>query len=183
MTRVLTLSGSTRRDSINRKLQVHMGERLRDAGLEVTEISLADYPMALFDQDLEPDSVPEAAARLAELFRSHDGIFIATPEYNGGLPPLTVNTIAWLSRQKPSPFRHAIFGIGGVSTGKYGAIWALSHLRDSLSKLGAVVSPMLLGIGPASEAFAQDGGFTETSVNTKIDQMIRDFTELSRRPL
>ena len=124
MKTALTLSGSIRKGSYNRLLQQHVGEKLSAAGVSVNAIDLGDFDMPIFNEDLEPDNVPEAAARLAELWRSHDIVFIASPEYNGGIPPLLVNTLAWLSRQKPSVFRHAVFGIGGVSSGKYGTCGA-----------------------------------------------------------
>jgi chromate reductase len=180
MKRALTLSGSIRKGSENRRLQVHMGRRLREAGAEVTDLDLADFPMPIFNEDLEPDNVPETAGALAALWREADIIFIATPEYNGGLPPLLVNTIAWLSRQKPSPFRHAVFGIGGVSSGKYGTIWALSHLQDSLGKIGGLVVPGLLGIGPAEGAFDENGEPTEKAIVRKVETMVHDLTHISR---
>ncbi len=180
MPTALTLSGSIRTGSVNQKLQKAMGERLEAAGVAVNAISLADFEMPLFNEDLEPDNTPEAAGRLAELFRSHDIVFIACPEYNGGVPPLMVNTIAWLSRQKPSPFRHAVFGIGGVSSGKYGTIWSQSHLRDSLSKIGALVVPTLLGIGPAETAIGEDGEILEEAVEKKLGQMVKELTHFSR---
>ena len=96
------------------------------------------------------------------------------------MPPLVVNTITWLSRQKPSPFRHAVFGMGGISSGKYGTIWSLSHLRDSLSKLGALVVPTLLGIGPADGAFDGAGNFVEPAIIRKVDQMVHELTQFSR---
>jgi chromate reductase len=180
MKTALTLSGSIRKGSENRKLQLHVGRKLAEAGVTVTNLDLADFPMPIFNEDLEPDHVPEAAGDLAELWRSHDIIFIATPEYNGGLPPLLVNTLAWLSRQKPSPFRHAIFGIGGVSSGKYGTIWSLSHLRDSLSKIGALVVPGLLGIGPSTGAFDDNGDPLEPAIIRKVETMVHDLTHVSR---
>ena len=97
-----------------------------------------------------------------------------------GCRPLTVNTIAWLSRQRPSPFRHAVFGIGGVSSGKYGTIWALSHLRESLTKIGTLVVPTLLGIGPASEAFDAGGNPVEEAIIRKVEQMVHELTHFSR---
>lgn len=157
-----------------------MSAKLREAGVVVTDLSLADFEMPIFNEDLEAEHTPESARQLADTFRSHDIVFLATPEYNGGVPPLVVNTIAWLSRQKPSPFRHAIFGIGGVSSGKYGTIWALSHLRDSLSKIGALVVPTLLGIGPDSEAFDADGAPVEAAIQYKVGQMVRELTHFSR---
>ncbi|WDR07354.1 NAD(P)H-dependent oxidoreductase [Devosia rhodophyticola] len=180
MTTALTLSGSIRRGSHNRQLQQHVGHKLSEAGVAVTALDLADFDMPIFNEDLEPDNVPAAASRLAEMFRTHDVIFIACPEYNGGITPLMVNTIAWLSRQRPSPFRHAVFGIGGVSSGKYGTIWAQSHLRDSLSKIGALVVPTLLGIGPVEQAIDADGNFIEPATTRKIDQMVIELTHFSR---
>lgn len=180
MTTALTLSGSIRKGSFNQMLQAHIGRKLEAAGVAVTAINLADYEMPLFNEDLEPDHVPEAAAKLAELFRSHDIVFWASPEYNGGLTPLTINTIAWLSRQRPSPFRHAVFGIGGVSTGKYGTIFGLSHLRDSLSKIGALVVPTLLGIGPVEEAFNAAGEPVEPAIIRKVDSMVQELTQFRR---
>jgi len=176
----ITLTGSLRQGSVNEILRRHLSKELRAAGVEVTDLSLGDFEMPIFNEDLEAENTPQSAQRLAEAFRSHDIVFIATPEYNGGLPPLVVNTIAWLSRQKPSPFRHAVFGIGGVSSGKYGTIWAQSHLRDSLSKLGALVVPTLLGVGPDSEAFDAEGAPVESAIKFKVGQMVRELTHFSR---
>ena len=175
----ITLCGSLRKDSINEVLRRHMSAKLREAGVVVTDLSLADFEMPLFNQDLEPNHTPESAKQLADAFRTHDIVFLATPEYNGGVPPLVVNTIAWLSRQKPSPFRHAIFGIGGVSNGKYATIFSLSHLRDSLSKVGALVAPTLLGIGPWPDVFDEDVP-NEPSIQWKVGQMVRELTHFSR---
>jgi chromate reductase len=181
MPTALTLSGSIRHGSVNRMLQHHVGRKLEEAGATVTAIDLGDFPMPIFNEDLEPDNVPAAAGQLAELWRSHDIIFIASPEYNGGLTPLLVNTLAWLSRQRPSPFRHAVFGIGGVSSGKYGTIWGLSHLRESLSKVGGLVAPVLLGIGPDEGAFDDQGAPVEPAIQRKVDQLVDDLINIKRR--
>lgn len=179
MTTALTLSGSIRKGSYNRLLQAHMDRQLTAAGVKVTPLDLADFTLPIFNEDLEPDNVPDTARQLAELFRAHDIVFIASPEYNGGVPPLLVNTITWLSRQKPSPFRHAVFGIGGVSSGKYGTIWALSHLRDSLSKIGALVVPTLLGIGPY-DALDAEGNPLEPAIIRKVETMVDELTHFRR---
>jgi NAD(P)H-dependent FMN reductase len=176
----LTLSGSIRKNSWNQVLQRHVGRKLEAAGVTVSEISLADFEMPIFNEDLEAEHVPQSAVDLAGLWRSHDIVFIASPEYNGGVSPLTVNMLTWLSRQKPSPFRHPVIGIGGVSSGKYGTIWALSHLRESLTKVGALVVPTLLGIGPASAAFDDKGNPTEDAIIRKIDQLVHELTHFSR---
>jgi NAD(P)H-dependent FMN reductase len=177
----LTLCGSLRKGSINEVLRRHMSMKLREAGVSVTDLDLNTFEMPIFNQDIEDaGNTPEAAKRLADLFRSHDIVFIATPEYNGGVTPLIANVIAWMSRQKPSPFRHPIIGIGGVSDGKYATIFSLSHLRDTLSKVGALVAPTLLGIGPYPDVFDAEGNPNEPSIQWKVAQTVRELTHFSR---
>lgn len=181
MPKALTLSGSIRIGSYNRMLALHMGRQLRDAGAEVIDIDLADFEMPVFNEDLEPDHMPETAARLADHFRAADIIFIASPEYNGGMTPLLTNTIAWLSRQKPGGlFRKPVFGIGGVSSGNYGTIWSLSNLRETLSKQGGLVAPGLLGIGPSAHAFDENGDPVEAGVLRKVETLVHDLMHIKR---
>ena len=71
----------------------------RDAGAEVTLIDLRDYSMPLYNGDLEEShGLPEAAVRMKALFKSHHGLLIASPEYNGSITPLLKNTLDWVSR-------------------------------------------------------------------------------------
>ena len=177
----LTICGSLSADSINEVFRRHMSQKLREAGVEVTDLDLRDYDMPIFSLDIEKaGNTPEAAKQLADMFRSYDIVLIISPEYNGGVTPLIVNLVSWVSRQKPNPFKHAVFGIGGVSDGKYATIFALSHLRDSLSKLGALVVPTLLGLGPYPDVFDADGNPNESNIQWKVGQTIRELTHFSR---
>ena len=53
--KILVLTGSARLDSIHRKLARQTVEALRDAGVEATLADLRDFPMPIYDGDLEPD--------------------------------------------------------------------------------------------------------------------------------
>lgn len=177
----ITICGSLRQDAINEVLRRHMSKKLREAGVEVTDLDLRDYEMPIFNYDIEAaGETPEAAKRLAELFRTTDIVLIISPEYNGGVTPLIANLVSWVSREKPNPFKHAIFGIGGLSDGKYATIFALSHLRDSLSKIGALVVPTLLGLGPYPDVFDENGEPNEANIKWKVGQMVRELTHFSR---
>ena len=118
MRTAITLCGSLRRGSHNETLRRHVSGELRAAGVSVEDLDLAEYPMPMFDEDLEAEHTPEAASLLARKFAAADIVLIVSPEYNSGVTPLIANTISWLSRQKHGQFRHAVFGIGAVSSGK-----------------------------------------------------------------
>ena len=97
--KILVFAGSTRTGAYSGKTADAAQKELAMQGAEVTRISLADYPLPIMDQDLEKEQgVPENAYRLARLVAAHDGVLIATPEYNGSMPPLLKNAIDWISR-------------------------------------------------------------------------------------
>lgn len=171
MTRALVFSGSIRTGSFNARLAAAMADRLRTRGAEVTEITLADYPLPVFNEDLEAEHFPEEARRLAALFAAAGIVFISTPEYNGGVAPLTKNTVDWVSRNKGGPLRQAVWGLGAVSSGKLSGVVGLSHLRDTLSKIGAVVAPLDVRLGPADTAFTPEGEIAEDQQRKRADNL------------
>lgn len=176
----ITVCGSLRAGSYNEVLRRYVSLKLREAGVSVEDVDLGDYPMPVFNEDLEDDHTPEAASVLARKFAEADIVVIISPEYNSGVTALVKNTVDWISRQKHGQWRHAVFGIGAVSSGKYGGVVGIQHLRDTLSKLGALLAPTLLGVGPAEGAFDENGAPTEASVLRKVDQMVKELTHFSR---
>src|SRR5215510_12287566 len=98
MPRILAFAGSLRRDSFNKKLVPIAARGAREAGAEVTLIDLKDFPLPLFDQDLEAE---RGMPKLKQLFIDHDGLLIAAPEYNSSITPVLKNAIDWVSRPAP----------------------------------------------------------------------------------
>lgn len=181
MRKVLTLSGSIRHDSYNSHLALIMGGRLRALGADVRDINLGDYPLPLFNEDVEQSQgEPENAVALARLFAEADAIFVASPEYNNSLTPLMKNMIDWVSRQKGGPYKHAIFGLGAVSSGRLSGVVGLSHLRDILSKLGALMAPTSLSVANSREAFDANGQFTDPVQKERADQLAEQLMTISR---
>ena len=186
---ILVFAGSIRTGSINEKLAVNAAEAIADAGGEVNHISLADYPMPIYNGDLEEaEGIPENGRRLAELFVASQGIFIAAPEYNGGITPLLKNSLDWVSRPKstehrPGPYKGRVFAIGGASNGGFGGYRGLLQLRHSLQNaLGTLMVPEMVSVPAASEAFDDAGrlvaerpaGMLKT-VATRLVEMARTF--------
>src|SRR3954470_7217353 len=100
--RILAFAGSLRRDSFNKKLLPIAARAAQGAGAEVTLIDLKDFPLPLFDQDLEVEQgMPESGKKLKQLFIDHDGLLIASPEYNSSLTAVLKNALDWVSRPAP----------------------------------------------------------------------------------
>lgn len=162
--RILAFGGSLRKDSFNQKLAAIAAEGAREAGAEVTVIELRDFPMPLFDQDLEAEiGKPEQAKRLKELFLSHQGLIIASPEYNSAYSAALKNAIDWVSRGD-SPDEPPISALAGksavimaASPGGLGGLRGLVPLRMLLGNLGITLLPDQIAIPSAFNAFGPDG--------------------------
>ena len=164
MPKILAFSGSIRRDSCNRKLIRVAVEATRAAGGDVTLIDLADYPLPLYDGDLEDrDGLPDNALRLKALFKEHDALLIASPEYNSSMPPLLKNTIDWVSREWQGesglvPYQNKVAAILSASPGALGGMRMLPHLRQILNTLGVLVLPGQFALPHADHAFDTESG-------------------------
>ncbi|MDP2030391.1 MAG: NAD(P)H-dependent oxidoreductase [Thiobacillus sp.] len=164
MPKILAFSGSIRRDSWNRKLIQTAVDATRAAGGNVTLIDLADYPLPLYNGDLEDkDGLPNNALRLKALFKEHDAFLISSPEYNSSMPPLLKNTIDWVSREWQGesglvPYQHKVAAIMAASPGVFGGMRMLPHLRQVLNTLDVLVLPGQFSLPHADTAFDTESG-------------------------
>jgi chromate reductase len=184
--KILVFAGSTRTGSLAAKLAALAAKELALAGGDVTLISLADYPLPIYNGDLEKEEgVPENAAKLAKLIAAHQGVFVATPEYNNSVPPLLTNTIAWISRVKSTgeiKYRNRLYGIGGTSDGYIGGARALIDLRKMLhSGLGAIIIPNKVEVSRAQDAFNRDGELTVETSSKLLKRLCAHLVELAER--
>lgn len=159
---ILVFGGSIRTGSLSAILAALAAKELAVAGADVTLISLADYPLPIYNGDIEAnDGFPENARKLAQQIARHQGVFIATPEYNHSLPPLLKNAIDWVSRPKlQAEYKHGgrIYAIGSTAPGMVGGARALIDLRKVLpTALGAWVLPSQVSISLAKDAFDDSG--------------------------
>ncbi|MBO0346398.1 NADPH-dependent FMN reductase [Roseibium limicola] len=163
--KVLLFSGSTRSGSYNASLAALAAKKLALADAKVTRISLKEYPLPLYDGDLEKDKgAPDNAVKLKKLFLAQDAIFIACPEYNAGITPLLKNTLDWISRATTSDgpgvlaFKQPIFSLGAASPGAFGGMRGLIGIRTILEVgLGAHVLPQMVSVSNAGQAFDEKG--------------------------
>lgn len=185
--KILVFAGSTRTGALSGKLAALAAKELALADADVTRISLADYPMPIYNGDLEAEKgIPENAVKLARLIAAQQGVFIATPEYNNSLPPLLKNTIDWVSRNKSGPngipFRNKVYGIGSTSDGLIGGARALIDLRRVvLTAVGAILIPEKIEISRAQDAFDESGELTAEAPAKLLKSLCRHLVDLSRR--
>ena len=187
MIKILAFAGSARHDSWNKKLLANAVLSAKNAGAEVTSIDLAAYPLALYDGDLEAASgVPENALKLKALFKSHDALLIAAPEYNSSITPLLKNTLDWISREWQGesglvPYQHKVAAIMATAPGQFGGMRMLPHLRQILNTLGVLVLPGQLSVPNAEAAFDESGTLKSMDrLNELVSELVRVTTGISK---
>ncbi|MCE9664311.1 NAD(P)H-dependent oxidoreductase [Halomonas sp. M5N1S17] len=184
--RILVFAGSTREASFNKRL-ARLGARRLDAlGAEATFIDLRDYPMPLYQGDLEAEhGLPENALALRKLLAEHRGLLIASPEYNGFITPLMKNTIDWISRPHEGEsglklFAGRVAALLAASPGGLGGMRSLALMRQLLSNVGVTVLPDQLAVAKAGDAFDDRGALTDESQQQKLDAICQRLAETTR---
>jgi NAD(P)H-dependent FMN reductase len=182
--RILVFPGSNRSGSWNAKLAGLLVKTLAGMDCRPTRISLRDYPLPIFDEDLETEKGhPESALRLARLFHEHDGVIIVSPEYNCSVTPLTKNTVDWVSRIKAdsggqlAPYRRKVFGLASASPGKFGGVRGLFHLRATLGNCGALVIPDQVSVTHAEAAFDEQENLVDAANRRQLDNFCKSMVE------
>lgn len=184
MKKILAFSGSLRADSFNQKLVKIAAEGAREAGAQVTVISLKDFPMPLYDQDIEDASgKPEKAKELKKLFLEHDALLIASPEYNSMISAALKNAIDWVSRadsedeQMLSAFLGKTAAILSASPGGYGGARSLGFLRPFLENIKVTVIEDQYSLPSAHEAFDSEGNLKDPEIGAKVKAIGRNLAQ------
>lgn len=186
--KILIIPGSLRTGSHNAKLAMVAASEFARAGADVTRISLDDYPLPIYDGDLQAKSgVPKNAVNLKRMMGSHDGVLIVTPEYNSSVPPLVKNAIDWITRvQDPHEsrgqvFRERPFAIAAASEGRLGGTRALAALRLILSACHAMVVPNQMALSFADQAYDDMDRLRKEADIEALKALVRQLIEVSQR--
>jgi chromate reductase len=186
--KILVIPGSLRTGSLNARLAAVAAYQFAQAGAEVTRLSLADFPLPIYDGDLQAKSgVPKNAINLKRLIGAHHGVLIVTPEYNSSVPALVKNTIDWVSRvQDPHEtrgqvFRDRAFAIAAASENRLGGTRSLAALRLILSACHAIVIPNQLALSFASDAYDDMDRLKHPADIDALGALVRQLIEFSQR--
>ncbi len=188
--KLLFFAGSKREASLNKRLAKAASLKAVEFDAEVTFIDLKDFDMPIYCGDLEKENgIPEAALRLAELVKSHDGIFIASPEYNSSISPLLKNTLDWVSRIRSdetpprTPWQEAkTFAIGASSMGLMGGLRGIQLLSALLTNGYQVnVLPQTVAVGKGHEVLAEDGSLSNPQSEAMLSGAMKAFVETASK--
>lgn len=186
--KILVIPGSLRTGSLNAKLAAVAAHALGREGADVTRISLGDFPLPIYDGDLQAKSgVPKHAVNLKRMMSAHHGVLIVTPEYNSSVPALLKNTIDWVSRvQDPHEtrgqvFRGRVFAIASASGNRLGGARALAALRLILSACHAQVIPNQLALSFAEDAYDEMEHLKQAADSDALKALVRQLIDVSQR--
>jgi chromate reductase, NAD(P)H dehydrogenase (quinone) len=185
--KILVIPGSLRTGSLNARLAAAAAYQFAQAGAEVTRISLGDFPLPIYDGDLQTKSgVPKNAINLKRMIGAHHGVLIVTPEYNSSVPPLVKNTIDWVTRVQDGQetrgqvFRERAFAIAAASESRFGGTRALAALRLVLTACHATVIPNQLALSFASEAYDDMDSLKRPADIEALNALVRQLIDVSQ---
>jgi len=188
--KILIIPGSLRSGSHNVKLAMAAAYEFAQADVDVTRISLGDFPLPIYDGDLQARSgVPKNAINLKRMMGSHHGVLIVTPEYNSSVPALVKNTIDWITRVQDSHetrgqvFREKPFAIAAASQSRLGGTRALAALRLILTACHAAVIPNQLALSFADDAYDDMDRLKNQVDIDALNGLVRQLIEVSQRML
>ena len=170
------IAGSLRQASFNRGL-LRAAQELAPSSLRITIYDLGAIP--LYNADVEATAVPGSVTALRDAVRAADGVLIATPEYNHGVPGVLKNAIDWLSRP---PRGSALDGkpaaVMGASAGMTGTARAQSQLRQAFvfTNTYALTQPEVL-VARAREKFDSTGGLTDSATRAHLAKFLARFAQ------
>jgi chromate reductase, NAD(P)H dehydrogenase (quinone) len=178
MIRILALSGSSRRGSLNQKLLDQAADGARAAGAEVTSIRLSDFELPIYNADLEAEyGLPKGAQALKALLADDQGLLIATPEHNGGYTALLKNALDWMSRPNGFP-SGKVAALVSASPGLLGGVKSQLSLQIVLNNLGVHVIPESFALGAAHQFFGAEGGLKDANVESAVRRVGAALAEM-----
>lgn len=179
--KVLAFAGSTREDSVNKKLALEATYIATQLGAEATFIDFKDYPIPFYDGDLEKAGMPENALRLRKLMIESDVIVIASPNYNGSYSAILKNAIDWASRsEEGGSSREAFKGkkiiLMSAAPGASGGVRGLQPLRSILENIGGegVVMSQQITLPNAYTAFDDQGKLIDATKELEIRNLLQE---------
>jgi chromate reductase len=133
--------------------------------------------LPFYNADVEAQGDPPSVAAYKAALGDADGVLIATPEYNDGIPGVLTNAIDWGSRLPGrAPFSAKPVAVMGASPSRIGTARAQVHLRQLLSHVHArILPPPELLIASAHQHFDKSLRLTDDSTRDVLTKLLQRF--------
>ncbi len=179
MAKIIFLAGSSRKDSMNKKLAKAAYEYAKSKSADAEFLDLKNYEMPLYNGDLEAESgLPENAKKLKAKFIECKGFFIASPEYNSSFSPLLKNSLDWISRKHEKDeaalvaYKGKVAALAAASPGGYGGMRGLVPLRMMLGNIGVHVLPDQVAVPAADKVFDEAEKINDAKTQKMIEGLV-----------
>ena len=183
--RILAFSGSLRTSSWNHRIAELSAKAASDAGADVTMLRLRDYPLPVYDQEIEASTgLPSHVVDLKKLFRETDGFLIASPEYNGSISAALKNVIDWVSRPEDGHpnlvgFKGKVAGLLACSPGRLGGLRGLAQLRIILSSIGTIVLPDQVAVPGIHDQFKDSDVIGDEGMQQAVERVGQQVAQVA----
>lgn len=171
--KIVTIVGSLRRDSYNKRVALFMQERYRGK-LDMEILYLNDLP--LFNADIENEP-PEGVKLFKDKIKNSQGVLIVSPEYNHGIPGGLKNALDWCSRVDRVLVNKPVFMVG-ASDGNVGTARMQGQLHKILNAPG-VAALVLPGnhvlIPNVQNDFDEFGKYSNERTIKYLDKVVDNF--------
>jgi chromate reductase, NAD(P)H dehydrogenase (quinone) len=178
MVKIIVFAGSLRAGSLNKKFAHQAAELAKAGGAEVEYIDLRDYPLPVYDGDIESKGHPHELIELKKKFMTADAFIISTPEYESMVPGALKNVLDWMSRaenkedKKPELIDKPVLTLS-ASPGYYGAIRAMTQLRALLLHMKMIVLPETMALPDAGNAFDENGHLKDAKKKDQLEAYVK----------
>jgi chromate reductase len=178
--RILGIAGSLRAGSFNRAL-LRSAVDLAPEGMTIETFDLIEVP--LYNGDVEAEGDPPGVAAFKQAIAAADGVLMATPEYNHGVPGVMKNAVDWASRPpREAPLGGKPVGLIGASPGITGTARGQSQLRQAFEFTDSYCMPQPeLLVFKAHEKFDAEGRLTDAATAEYLQRYLTAFGEWVRR--
>ena len=162
--KITAICGSVRPENATSKaLGLVLDELATHSDVEVTPVYLEELDLPLPGL---PARNPEALERLQKTVEDSTGVFLASPEYHGGVSSpmkLAIDNLGFPSKLAGKPV-----GLLGVAAGGIGAIKSLEHLRGICAHVGALVLPGSVSVAQVHRAFDERGVCQDEEIEKQV---------------
>jgi len=180
--KILAFGGALRTGSSNKKFAAEALRVAKTLGAEGEYIDLRDYPMPVYDGDIEAnEGIPENTKKLSAKIKEADAIIISTPEYNASIPGMLKNVIDWLSRDKPVALTDKHLLLLAASPGALGGVRVLWNARQPFEQLAMHVYPGMMGLSDSANSFDESGKLKDEKKLAQLTKLLEGFIKHVKR--